>query len=128
MKPLETRKDIELLVNNFYKKVEKDEAIGFFFTEIASVDWNLHLPKMYDFWETLLLGNSSYKGNPMTVHFGINHMSAIEPHHFQHWLKLWTETVQENFEGELAEQAIYKASNIANLMSFKMNTARKLKL
>lgn len=127
MKDLQTREDIELLVNKFYDKVAKDDTIGFFFTEIAKVNWKHHLPKMYSFWETLLFGEVSYKGNPMAAHFPINEMQAMEKHHFDHWLKLWTETVQQNFEGKTADMAIYKAQNISSLMAFKMDTARKLK-
>ena len=33
----------------------------------------------------------------------------------------------ESFEGEIANLAIYKAKNIANLMAYKMETATKLK-
>ena len=126
MKNLETREDIELLVNTFYRKVQKDETIGYFFNDIAKVNWNLHLPKMYNFWETLLFGKASYKGNPMAVHYPINDEVAMEKFHFEHWLKLWTETVNELFSGEIADMAIYKAKNISQLMAFKMETARKL--
>ncbi len=125
MKKLETRTDIEELVNKFYDKVGKDDVIGFFFNDIAKVNWDLHLPKMYKFWETLLFGQVSYKGNPMAAHFPINEMVAMEKRHFDHWLVLWTETVEENFTGEIAELAIYKATNISQLMAFKMEVARK---
>ena len=127
MKDIENSEDVKILVNAFYKKVENDEKIGFFFTKIANVDWELHLPKMYAFWETLLFGEASYKGNPMAKHFPVNEMKAIEKQHFEHWLKIWTETVTENFSGEVADLAIYKATNISNLMAFKMETATKLK-
>lgn len=125
MKELKTREDIEFLVNKFYEKVGKDKTIGFFFNDIAKVNWDLHLPKMYQFWETLLFGKASYKGNPMAVHFPINEIQAMEKHHFEHWLKLWTATLEENFEGETAEAAKTKASNIANLMAYKMGMARR---
>ncbi|MFC6266795.1 group III truncated hemoglobin [Frigoriflavimonas asaccharolytica] len=125
MKNLETREDVEFLVNTFYEKVGKDETIGFFFNDVAKVNWDSHLPKMYQFWETLLFGKASYKGNPMAKHFPINELQAMEKHHFDHWLQLWTATVDENFEGENAEAAKTKASNIANLMAYKMEMARK---
>jgi len=128
MKKLETRTDIEELVNRFYDKVGNDETIGFFFNDVAKVDWSHHLPKMYAFWETLLLGQVSYKGNPMAVHFPINAKVPLEKRHFEHWIKLWTQTVEENFVGEMADLAIYKAKNIANLMGYKMETATKLNL
>lgn len=124
MKTLDTREDIILLVNTFYKKVEKSE-IGFFFNEIAKVDWGEHLPKMYDFWCTLLFGERAYKGNPMAVHFPINEMVAMEKKHFAVWLDLWKSTVKENFEGENANLIMTKAENIAQLMSYKMDMARR---
>lgn len=126
MKKLESREDIEFLVNTFYDKVGRDETIGFFFSDVAKVDWSHHLPKMYAFWETLLFGQISYKGNPMAMHFPINEKVAMEKRHFAHWIKLWTETVEENFSGEMADLAIYKATNIANLMGHKMEMARKI--
>ena len=125
MKNLETRQDIEDLVNRFYDKVQTDETIGFFFNDVAKVDWSHHLPKMYSFWETLLFGQISYKGNPMAMHFPLNDKVPLEKAHFAHWVKLWTETVEENFAGEMAELAIYKATNIANLMGYKMEMARR---
>ena len=125
MKKLETREDIEDLVNLFYDKVQNDDKIGFFFNDVAKVDWAHHLPKMYSFWETLLFGQISYKGNPMAMHFPINEKVPLEKAHFAHWVKLWTETVEENFAGEMAELAIYKATNIANLMGYKMAMARR---
>ena len=126
MKKLESREDIELLVNKFYDKVGTDETIGFFFNDVAKVDWSHHLPKMYSFWETLLFGQISYKGNPMAVHFPINAQVPMQKEHFEQWVKLWTKTIEENFTGEMAETAIYKATNIANLMGYKMETATKL--
>lgn len=126
MKKLETRGDIEFLVNQFYEEVAKDEKIGFFFHEVAKVEWSHHLPKMYDFWETLLFGKVSYKGNPMAMHFPINKKVAMQKFHFEQWLKLWAKTINENFSGEMADLAIYKATNFANLMAYKMETAKKL--
>jgi len=126
MKKLETREDIEQLVNLFYTKVIKDEKIASFFTDIAKVDWEKHLPKMYSFWESILFGQMTYKGNPMGAHFPVNEIKAMEQEHFDRWLELWTATVEENFSGENADLAIYKAQNIAKLMAFKMDIARRL--
>lgn len=126
MKALETRNDIELLVNKFYSKVIEDEKIGFFFNDIAKVDWERHLPIMYSFWESILFGKMSYKGNPMLVHFPINEKHSMEQQHFERWILLWKTTIEENFEGENAQLALLKAKNIAQLMSYKMQNAKKL--
>ncbi|WP_295199280.1 group III truncated hemoglobin [uncultured Chryseobacterium sp.] len=126
MKKLETRQDIEHLVNSFYDKVVRDGTIGFFFNDVAKVNWDSHLPKMYSFWESILFGQMTYKGNPMGAHFPINELQAMEKHHFERWLELWISTIEENFTGENADMAVYKAQNIAKLMAFKMELARRL--
>ncbi|QCX53005.1 group III truncated hemoglobin [Elizabethkingia sp. JS20170427COW] len=126
MRDISTREDIELLVDTFYNKVMIDDYIGPFFNEIAKVNWGKHLPIMYSFWESILFGKMTYKGNPMMKHFPINEIKALEKDHFNHWVKLWTESVEELFQGEYADAAIYKASNIANLMGYKMEMARRL--
>ena len=125
MKKLESREDIELLVNSFYTKVIDDETIGFFFKDIIKVDFEKHLPKMYSFWETILFGQMSYKGNPMAVHFPNKELEAMKKRHFERWLELWKQTIEENFTGQNADMAITKSENIANLMAYKMENARK---
>lgn len=126
MKAIENKTDIELLVNSFYQKVQQDPEIGYFFNKVANVNWEKHLPKMYQFWETLLLGKISYKGNPMAVHFPVNRVSPIKKVHFDRWLQLWEQSINENFSGDAAEMAITKAKNIASLMSYKMEVASRL--
>ena len=56
------RDDIKLLVDDFYKKVQADELLGPVFSH---VNWPHHLPIMYDFWSSMLLGDQSYRGNPL---------------------------------------------------------------
>ena len=126
MKDIVSQDDIQVLVNSFYDKVKTSE-IGFFFEEIAKVNWEKHLPKMYIFWESVLFATVKFDGNPMGAHFPINEIIPIEKKHFAAWLTLWKETVDENFSGEMAESAKNKAENIAKLMSFKMETETKLK-
>jgi len=120
MKDITNRKDIETLVNKFYDKVNADDKISKFFNEVVKVNWDLHLPKMYNFWETLLFGKMAYKGNPMLVHVLISREEMMEQEHFDRWLKLWKETLDENFQGEKAEMAFQKAQQIAGLMAFKV--------
>ena len=126
MKDIVSQDDIQQLVNSFYDKVKTSE-IGFFFKEIAKVNWEKHLPKMYIFWESVLFATVKFNGNPMGAHFPINEIIPMEKKHFEAWLQLWKETVDENFSGEMAESAKNKAENIAKLMSFKMETETKLK-
>lgn len=115
-----TRADIEQLVNTFYEKVKADADIGYFFTAVMHVDWDVHLPKMYDFWENLLFYTGNYTGNPMLVHRKVNAHAPISAAHFGQWLTLFNATVDELFEGERADLVKARALNIATVMQLKI--------
>ncbi len=118
---IQTRADIELLITRFYDKVKQDPLIGFIFTDVAKVNWDTHLPIMFDFWETLLLNATSYNRNAMGVHFEINRQVKLEGEHFARWMELFTGTVNELFSGPVADNARKRARSIAEVMLHKMN-------
>jgi len=120
MPDIESRNDIKLLVDTFYKHILKDDLIGHFFTQVVKLDFERHMPVMYDFWETTLLGRMKYKGNPMLKHIALNEKEAILPEHFERWLSTWERIIRENFHGPKADEAIQKAGQIAMLMKYKM--------
>lgn len=120
-KDIEGREDIELLVNSFYMKVLKDDMIGYIFTEIVKLDWNRHMPTMYDFWETTLFHKAIYKGNPIQVHQNLHQKEQLKPIHFEQWLKLFSETVDDLFQGDKAELAKTRALSIATVMQIKIS-------
>lgn len=117
---IQSREDIELLIKSFYSKVKKDDIIGFIFNDIAKVNWEHHLPIIFDFWETLLLDAASYRKNAMEVHYTLNRKVPLEETHFRRWLNLFSETVDDLFTGRIATMAKTKAKSIASLMQFKM--------
>jgi hemoglobin len=120
-KDISTTVDIEMLVNKFYAKVLTDETISSFFITAVNFSFEKHIPIMISFWETLLFGVMSYKGNPMIKHIDLNKTQQMLPHHFAQWLALWEQTVTENFEGNNAKEAVSKAKNIAAIMQLKVN-------
>ncbi|MGK2860792.1 MAG: group III truncated hemoglobin [Chitinophagaceae bacterium] len=117
---IQSRMDIELLMATFYEKVKKDDIIGYIFNDIAKINWEHHIPIICDFWETLLLNATSYRKNAMAVHYTLNRKIPLEEKHFQRWLQLFFETVDELFTGNIATMAKTKAKSIAALMQFKM--------
>jgi hemoglobin len=124
MKPdITTRTDVELLVNTFYEKVNDNRTLSPIFNEVAKVDWPHHLPKMYSFWSSLLLGEQSYTGNPMVKHIDLSRQTDMTEVQFSTWLLLFNETVNELFVGEKAEEAKSRAANIARLMQHKIHTS-----
>jgi len=116
------RKDVELLVNTFYEKVKVDKVISHIFNDVAEVDWATHLPRMYSFWASLLLGEHSFSGNPMKKHIELSNLTAMTEAEFSEWLLLFFQTTDELFEGEKAEEAKSRAVNIARLMLHKIQT------
>ena len=122
MKDIENRDDIVRLVDEFYQRLIADDMIGYFFTDIARLDLEHHMPLMYDFWETTLLGQVKYKGNPMLKHIELNRKEALLPHHFDRWLSHWEVVVVEYFYGPTADKAIERARQIGMLMQHKIGS------
>jgi hemoglobin len=118
-KDIESRADIDDLMNRFYARAINDEIIGFVFTDVARLDLTRHLPIIGDFWETLLFGTRSYQKhgrNPMQIHALLNLKTPLQTKHFRRWLEIFRETVDESFAGERAEFAKLRAEAIANRM------------
>ncbi len=107
------REDIRRMVDAFYAKALIDPVIGFLFTEVARIDLKTHLPKLYDFWETLLLGTTSYQSNPLIPHFHLHMQHPLEAAHFAMWVELFHSAVDEHFEGPVAQMAKARAERIA---------------
>ena len=114
------RKDIEQLINAFYDKVKEDELISYFFKDVVAVNWQKHLPVMYDFWENVVFHTGSYEGNPMLIHQNLNKISAMKMEHFQRWILLFNHTVDELYEGQNAENIKQRAMSIATVMQIKI--------
>ena len=119
-KDIANRADIKQLIDTFYTKVQVDETIGYLFTEVARVNWEQHLPRMYDFWENILFQTGSFKGNPMVAHMQLHQKSPLTAAHFERWQQLFLTTVDELFDGEMAELIKQRARSIATMMQIKV--------
>lgn len=124
-KDLEGFDDIKILVDRFYDKAIQDKTIGFIFTEVMEMDLEDHLPVIYSFWDSVLFGTATYRGNVMLKHIALNEKTALKKEHFEEWLALWMETVDELFEGNKAEEVKTKALNMKRLMEFKIDQSGK---
>jgi hemoglobin len=110
---IENSDDVKQLIDAFYGKVKEDEIIGYIFNDIAKVDWPHHLPKMYAFWEFMLLGKDTYRGNPLEPHRKLNEQVSLTEAHFDQWLKLFHQTVDEMYDGKNASEAKNRSRLIA---------------
>ncbi len=118
-KDIETRADIDVLMNRFYSKAMTDDLLGYIFNDVAKLDLELHLPIIGDFWETLLFGTRDYQKhgrNPLQIHGELNLKTPLQREHFQRWLEIFRQTVDEFYSGERAEFAKSRAEAIANRM------------
>lgn len=106
MSEISNNDDVTLLVDTFYGKVLKDESLKPFF---ANLDFEAHKPKMIHFWAFVLLDEPNYKTNVTEKHLRM----PLEQKHFDRWLELFNETLDELFDGEKAEMAKQRAATIA---------------
>lgn len=108
--------DIKLLVDTFYDKVRQDELLADIFNERIENRWADHLEKMYRFWQTVLLEDHTYYGSPFAPHANM----PIGRDHFEQWIKLFQNTVDELFEGEKANEAKWRAGKMAEMFQYKI--------
>lgn len=94
-----TEESIHTLVHTFYDGVRQDAILGPVFDQVLQGNWSSHLPRMVDFWSTILLGSSKFQGNVYGKHMAL---SGITNEHFVHWLTLFKQTVNALYAPEQA--------------------------
>jgi len=110
---IETRADCERLVRAFYGRALVDPIIGWIFVDVAKLDIESHVPQIASFWETILLGSRSYAGGAFAPHAALHAQVGLRRGHFERWLWLWRNTVDELFAGETADLAKAHALRVA---------------
>lgn len=119
-KDITTKADLQQLMEVFYSKALIDEEIGYLFTEVAQLNIEKHLPLIVDFWQNNLLESTGYKRNVLQLHLDLHAQSALKPAHFERWLYLFEQTVDELFVGATAQKAKNRAASIATVMQTKI--------
>jgi hemoglobin len=113
LRDIENRADCERLVRAFYGRALEDPIIGWIFVDVAKLDVEAHVPQIASFWETILLGAHSYAGGAFAPHAALHMKVRLRAGHFERWLALWRDTVDELFAGERAELAKSHALRVA---------------
>ncbi len=119
MKDINSREDIEFLMRSFYRDAFKNASIGDFFTKIAKINLEEHLPQITDFWEQQLFRKGNYKKDVLQIHKNLNDKKNFESVHFKTWLSIFNKTVDQNFQGEKADIIKTRALSIATVMQLK---------
>jgi len=117
---ISNRADLENLMKAFYSKALVDESIEHYFTQVVQLDMEKHLPRITDFWETVVFDAGKYQGNTLKVHEDLHEKSPFQSEHFTRWIDLFKATVDELFAGENAEKIKSRAISIATVMNLKM--------
>lgn len=117
--------DVKLLLDTFYKKVLKDDIIGYIFLDVAKINMETHMPHLYAFWDMVLFGTANYKRNPILKHIELDKKEPLTDIHFAQWKKLFFETIDELFLGKKADLAKEKASVMEFLMKMKIADSHK---
>jgi hemoglobin len=115
-KDIENIDDIKLLVNAFYDKIRSNDLLGPVFNHVIKDKWPEHLEKMVRFWQTILLYEHTYSGTPFPPHAKL----PIQKIHFETWVALFQNTVDDLFSGEKANMAKSRAIILGITFSSKM--------
>ncbi|MCB0807825.1 MAG: group III truncated hemoglobin [Flavobacteriales bacterium] len=118
---IQDREHIVLLVDSFYDKVRVDVVLGGVFNGVIGDRWPEHLEKMYRFWATVLINEGSYSGAPVRPHLDM----PIGGQHFQRWLELFHGTVDDLFQGPVADLAKRNADRMAEMFQERINRYRE---
>ena len=103
--------DIKKMVDTFYLKIREDEILASIFNDKIQDRWPTHLEKMYVFWETILLDKHSYQGSPFAPHVKME----LEKEHFDKWITLFQQTIDQLFDGPKAFETKWRAEKMAEM-------------
>ena len=102
---------IGALVDRFYARVRDDGMLGPIFAQHVA-DWSHHLPRMKDFWASIMIESGRYNGRPMQTHIALG---ILDETHFARWLSLWDDAVVQTVpDMVVADRFRAAAQRIAN--------------
>jgi hemoglobin len=112
MEDIQNKQDVELLVDQFYDRVLKDDLLAPYF---RNLNFSAHLPKMVHFWSFVLLDEPGYTTNVTEKHADMPLNTVL----FDRWVRLFSETVDSIFDGEKANLAKQRATIMGWTMASK---------
>jgi hemoglobin len=114
---IRNRDDIRVMVDAFYVRVKNDALLAPIFLEKIPGDWSHHLDIMYRFWNAALFQVREYTGNPFMKHMTL----PLQQIHFERWIDLFYQTIDEHFVGAVADEAKRRAMIMAHTFYKRMN-------
>jgi len=109
--------DLDGLLVTFYATVERDPLLAPYF---AVVDMPAHIPRIADFWSTMLFHTARYTGNAFRPHL---EMPGLTAEHFAHWLGTLEQTVDASYSGPAADRMKALGHRVAYSMQVRLGIA-----
>ena len=120
MKDIENQVDLNLLVDEFYKKLLSDNRISYIFTDIVKIKIEEHLPILVVFWSQMILGTGGYTNNLTDIHLKVDQLEHLTPELFEIWINHFNQSVNENFIGNNANEIKTQAKNLSIILQIKI--------
>jgi len=98
------KENLNKMVIHFYTKILNDDIVGPFFIEklgsdLKSDEWVTHIELLTNFWASISIGDTEYRGNPFGPHMHLNGLSRAA---FTQWLVLFFEVIDSVYEPQIA--------------------------
>jgi hemoglobin len=106
--------DLHDLLVEFYATVERDALLAPYF---APIDMSEHIPRIADFWSTMLFHSGRYSGNAFRPHL---EMPGLTAEHFAHWLATLEQVVDASFVGPVADDMKALGHRVAYSMQLRL--------
>ena len=106
--------DLFGVLTDFYARVEREELLAPYF---AVVDMAEHMPRIVDFWSTMIFHTGRYSGNAFRPHLAMPGLTAA---HFARWLETLEATVDAHAAGPAAEHMKSLGHRIAFSMQMRL--------
>ncbi len=121
---LPTEAEIVEVVHTFYAKVQDDELLApVFASRLEAEDWEAHLPKMVDFWSSILRSSGRYRGQPLMVH---GRLGALPQPLWDRWQVLFAQSAHERCPPFVADLFVSRARQIGGHLSRRLAAGPRL--
>jgi len=120
-KDIENRSDIESVIRLFYDRLLQNDEFNHIFINVAQIDVMHHLDIIVNFWDSALFHNPVYKRNTMQKHLDLHKQYQLKKSHFEHWLAIFNQTVDELYNGINAHNMKTRALSISIVIQTKIS-------
>jgi hemoglobin len=114
MTDINSELDIDILVRKFYDKLLNDKLMSPYFQDL---DLESHFKNIVAFWSLILLDKPGYQNNVFEKHARLE----INETHFERWVLLFCETIDDLYNGQKADLAKSRAHILSYTFISKMN-------